>query len=181
MWDALNRNAGGVQALAAVLSLAVTILLAAITWRYVVLTKVLADAAHAQLKLADEAARARRRELRSQIKLLNMILSTLPTERQQADRDMRQATSWDDRDLDRFQMLAAELGEIPGQHAALAVGAMKWLLERVEQVKATPLAVGVDSSDFPWERWIEEVTRALDRIRDVSDALKTMEGPRRAV
>ena len=74
----LNLNSGAIQALTSVLTLAVTAVLAIITWRYVRLTKDLTDVARAQLRGEREALAARRRELRTLAAMLRKHLLTIP-------------------------------------------------------------------------------------------------------
>ena len=76
-----------------------------------------------------------------------------------------------DRREHRFQALASGLSELAGKNAALVAGAMNWLAERVREVKSVKPEVGYEWRKFPWDRWNEELTRAKDRLNDVSDAL----------
>ncbi len=160
------------KAISSVLTAIVTGILVWITWRYVQLTQRLAEAASTQLQFQEEAELAKWRELQSQIKLITVILASLPTEQQSADKRMRSAISWDTGDLTRFQALASTLGEAVGQDAALAVGAMIWMRERVKEVKGVRPEIGYDWTKFPWERWVAELNQAKGKIGDVFEALK---------
>jgi hypothetical protein len=97
VWDWLNDNSGAMQAIASVASVAVTIVLVIITARYVRLTKGLAEAANDELRRQNEASKARRRELASQIKFLRDVLATLPNPANWSHEDslMRNSTGWD--------------------------------------------------------------------------------------
>jgi hypothetical protein len=80
MWQFLNQNAGAVQAVSSIVGVVVTIVLVKITRDYVLLTKRLADAAAAQLRFQREAEIAEYHELGTTLKLMGMIVASLPTD-----------------------------------------------------------------------------------------------------
>ncbi len=167
MWHFLNSNAGAIQAMAAFVTALVTIVLALITWQYVRLTQRLAEAASAEMTFHEEAEAEKWRELNAHTKLIRGLLSGLPAGPQDADRRMRQATSWEAGDLMRLQRLAARLDRRAGERAAAVVTAMTWLGERLREVKAADPSSAYEWSRFPWGRWQKEAETAnagLDTI-----------------
>jgi len=152
----LNPNSGAIQALTSVLTFVVTGVLAIITWRYVRLTKDLADVARAQLRGQHEAAAARLRELRTLSLILKTHLLRVP---QQDDPRLSQAiliqvVEWGDFEFDRFRELASELSNTPGGQAAVAEDRTKWIGDLVHKIRATPRGIGYDWSQFPLETGI---------------------------
>ncbi len=167
MWHFLNANAGAIQAMASLATSIVTLVLVFITWRYVRLTGRLAEAATAEMVFREEAGAEKWRELNAHTKLIRGMLSGLPVTEQDADRRMRQVTSWEPADVMRLQRLAARLDRGAGERAAAVVAAMTWLGERVREVKNSDPEAGYDWAAFPWSRWRKETetaTRGLDDI-----------------
>ncbi len=178
MWEFLNSNAAAIQAIAALTTALVTMVLVLITWRYVRLTQRLAEAAKAELMFHEEAEAEKWRELNAYTKLIRDLLSGLPVREQDAERAMRQAASWEAGDLMRLQRLAARLDRLAGEHAAVVVTAMTWLGERLHEVKAADPSEGVNWTKFPWSRWQREMNgarTALDAIAAaVTDKLRDL-------
>ncbi len=172
MWDFLNANAGGIQAIAALVTALVTMVLALITWQYVRLTQRLAEAASAEMTFHEEAEAEKWRELNAYTKLVRGMLSALPVApgaSEAAERGMRQAASWETGDVMRLQRLAARLDRRAGERAAAVVTSMTWLGERLRDVKSSNPAEQYDWSKFPWSRWRKETQTAragLDAIAD---------------
>ncbi len=156
MWHFLNSNAGAIQAMAALVTALVTMMLALVTWQYVRLTQRLAEAASAEMTFHEEAEAEKWRELDGYTKLIRDLLSGLPGGPDDADRRMRQAASWEPGDLMRLQRLAARLDRRAGERAAAVVTAMTWLGERLREVKGVDPAAEYDWSKFPWDRWRKE-------------------------
>lgn len=175
VWRELNQNSGAIQAFASLLVAAVTVVLVWTTSRYVKLTSRLAAAAETQIRFQEEAERARLRKLRSYLDLFQLLLGDLPTQGQQADQ-IRQATTWNNKDLHEAQRLASTLGEGPGKHAAVAVGAMRYLREKIEEIKATDPAM-VDWSLFPWDAWAKKLEQAKRQLAELSAALEPSQQP----
>jgi hypothetical protein len=172
----LNLNSGAIQALASVLTLAVTGVLAIITWRYVRLTKDLADVARAQLQGQHEAAAARQRELRTLSEILRMHLLSIPVgdDPRLSQAILSQVVEWTDFDFDRLRALASELNEVAGGLAAIAENRMKWIGDLVHKIRATPPGIGYDWSKFPRQEfnqaWVDayaaagRIIKSLDEI-----------------
>jgi hypothetical protein len=169
MWQCLNTYASAIQAVSAVVGVAATVVLVWITARYVPLTKVLADAATAQLQAQSAEARAKRRELEADVNILGLALKSLPDASRQASADqvIRDSITTDGFDFGRFRTLAAERGPQVGNYAAVVESKMKWLGDRVKAVKNTPYLTGYDWRSFDWKSWngaINEVREALTLI-----------------
>jgi hypothetical protein len=171
LWPFLNANAGSIQAVAAVVSGLATIVLIFITAKYVRLTGNLASAAATQITFHKEAEVARLNELGTCLKLASMILASLPIEQAGADLRMKQSLSWDGLDFRRFQELAAGLGPVEGKHAAIAVGAMTYLRDRAQEVKAAVPIQGYNWVQFEWPPYLEKLEQAKGRAQDILVAL----------
>jgi len=169
----LNANAGAIQALSSALGVVITAVLVIITARYVGLTKTLAEAANAQSKAWAAALEARRRELKSMVSILSSALESVPAAYQSADadRNMRNAISIDDFDFGRFRQLASEQGPKVGEAAKDAESHMKWIAERVKEVKGTPPERGYAWTRFDWERWSNARVEAERAIINLAQAL----------
>ncbi len=175
MWHLLNSNAAAIQAVAALTTSLVTVVLVFITWRYVRLTQRLAEAASAEMSFHEEAEAEKWRELNAYTKLIRGLIAGLPTGEAGAGRVMRQAASWEPGDLARLQRLAARLDRRTGERAAAVVTSMTWLGERLRDAKADD-AEDHDWSKFPWDRW----RRELQTARDGLDAIASTVGQRLA-
>ena len=158
--EAYGVHAPSIQAVAALVTSLVTGVLVFITWRYVRLTRRLAEAAHAEMLFHEEAEAEKWRELNAYTKLVRGLISGLPVGGQGADGAMRQAPSWEIGDVVRLQRLAARLDRSAGERAAAVVTAMTWLGERLREVKSSGSADGFDWSKFPWDRWKKELSTA---------------------
>jgi len=85
---------------------------------------------------------------------------------------------WDGDDLATLQRAAAAYDEMLGQCAAVTVVSLRWIKERVDQVKATPPQRGVDWETFPWEKWVSECKGAFKNLNKIwKGALKTEGSP----
>jgi hypothetical protein len=159
----LNQNSAAIQALVSLLSFFVTAILAFITWRYVQLTKSIAAASQRTVGLHEEAQQARERQLDAVLNMVEQRLQALPYDQAQAE-DIRGATTWDSQLLFELQQLAGAEGHDPGQGVAALIARLKWLDERILEVKNTPVKTGVDWPRFPWPRWREELSKARSEI-----------------
>ena len=157
----LNQNSAAIQAVATVVSVLVTAALALITWRYVRLTRTLAEATQAQAEFLRQAVKARKRELLAVVKMLRILVGHLPEIRQHGEQ-MRGAATWDNNDLADLKRLASEFGTLAGQRAAVATSSLLWLKERLDEVKATNPGLGVNWNDFSWDRWESELKQAKE-------------------
>src|SRR5208283_1486858 len=169
MWHWLNSNASAIEAITSIASVLVTVVLAFITARYVVLTKTLAEAANAQLLGQVEASRARRRKLASHINFLLEIIESLPDSSRwsQADSIMRNSTNWDDFDFADFRALASEVSDAASSYAALVESKMRWMAERVNEIKSTPSAHGYDWRAFRRPEWDEALRVARHALGSI--------------
>ncbi len=167
IWGFFNANAAAIQAMASIVTAAVTVALVVVTWRYVHLSARIAEAARAELLFHEEEEAEKWRELNAQTRLIRALLSTLPAEDRGADALARQAVSWDQADVARLQRLAARLDRSAGERAATVVTAMTWLAERVREIKSADPESGYNWAEFPWARWTREIATArsgLDAI-----------------
>lgn len=168
--DWLNTYASAIQALGAVVSALATVALIVITWRYVALTRALAETATQQLDFQRASARAQREELRRELlacaKHLRSLLAHLPTDRSKAE-GVRDVAMWKDEDLANFQRVASQYDEMLGQRAAVIVGPLRWIKEQVTAVQSTPRERGFDWNRFAWQRWVSEVQGAAAQVGQI--------------
>jgi hypothetical protein len=155
VWHWLNLNATAIEAATSIVSALVTAVLVFITARYVALTKQLAEAANAELLRQNEASKARRRELESQISFLRSALESLPDRDNwsHADRLIRNSTGWDTFDFAKFRARASEVSEAAASCAATVELKMRWMAELASSVKSTPLGRGYNWNSFPRDDW----------------------------
>lgn len=167
MLEFLNANAGAIQVLLSACVVFSTIVLVLVTWRYVALTRHLAGTARAQLAFQQDLRRelldSKRRELVALVRNLRLLLSYLPDEPANGEL-IRQAAMWQDDNPTYLQRLASEQDEVLAGHAATAVAALRWLKEKVVEVKNVPAIQGVNWQDFPWQRWSEELRVARGEL-----------------
>jgi hypothetical protein len=165
----LNSNAGAMQAVASFLSVAVTLVLVIITARYVRLTKGLAEAANVEGIRQNEASKARKRDLASQIKFLRDAVATLPnaTNWSHADALMRNSTGWENFDFGAFRRLAAEISDAASSGAASVETNMRWMADHVKAVKKTPLRMGYDWNSFPQREWNNAMHDAPEALASI--------------
>lgn len=171
----LDCHASAIQAVTAIVTALATIVLVAVTARYVRLTGKLVDTAAAQLRALAEAQRTRRQELRSSMERLMLALASLPIsfQRQQADQMIRDSGSWNDFDFGRFRTLAAEVSTRAGSNAAVVEVKMKYLADQIDKVKQVPVLTGVSWGTFAWAPWEIAINDARARLEAI---LKEVEG-----
>lgn len=173
MLQFLNSNAGAIQALASCASVLVTLALFIITYRYVRLTQSLAESARKQMSLQVGEREARRLQFTSLATALRELLKDLPHDQAQAEQ-IRHARTWSDAMLTGLARLAAEIGPATAADAAVAVGHIRFLQERIESVKKTDQFTGVDWLRFGWDHWLEALYRsreAIDRLLSVDESI----------
>lgn len=157
VWNWFNANAGGVQAVA-------TVVLVCITIWYVKLTAGLAAAANAESLRQNEAAKARRRELMSQVRVLHGQLDSLPNlHKFYVDKMFRKSVDWKNFDFDIFRKLASEISDSTASHAATIELEMR-KMEEMMDLLSSKYSAGFKWSDFPQSEWMDSMSAAL---RDV--------------
>jgi hypothetical protein len=176
--DWLSHNAGAIAALTAIATAIATITLAVITWRYVRLTKTLADAANAQILAQADAKQTKRRALATYIAVLRNALGTIPSGNvPNVHERIRNSTDWKDFDFGRFRVLAAEVSPAAGQIAAEIESKLRRLEAIVDSVREMPLSVsrlgGVRSwSPQQWAEWEEIVRRLPEALSTLSNEIE---------
>jgi hypothetical protein len=172
MWPFLNANAGAIQALASMVTAAVTVALVVVTWRYVHLAQRMADVARQELVFHEEAEAEKWRELNAQTKLLRVLLAGLPPATRRPDALARHAASWEASDVARLQRLAARLDRTAGEQAASVVASMTWLSERLREIKDIDDSKRYDWDAFPWDRWERELKTATHNLDAIASAVR---------
>lgn len=151
-----NEYAPAIQALAALVSVIATIVLVRITANYVALTKDLVDNAKASLDLhrneQTRIAEERKHQILSLILHLRMLATSLPGESNKAEA-IRNVSLWSDAELQQLRGLAVIFGATVADLANEATRHLATLGELARKVQDTPKQLGVDWSQFPWDRW----------------------------
>ena len=171
MFEWLNHNAAGVQALASICSVIATVVLLRTTRQYVALTQELARAAREQLRFQRRTMESEAAQLTTLIDVFLGSLKRLPLA--EAERDaIRTVALWKGADVSTFGSLAATaLGSRP--EVQRAIQRLNWIRSNVERVQQT----GPDG-EFPWADWtrqIDEARAALQTVR--ADALSSPAAP----
>ena len=172
MFEWLNHNAAGVQALASICSVIATVVLLRVTRQYVALTQELARAAREQLRFQRRTVESEAAQLTTLIDVFLGSLKRLPVA--QTDRDtIRTVALWKGADVSTFGSLAAAaLGSRP--EVQRAIQRLNWIHSNVERVQQANPEGEFPWAQFPWEDWarqIDEARAALQTVR--SDALSS--------
>jgi hypothetical protein len=163
----LNNNSGAIQALASILILCVTIALAIITWRYVALTRTLALTAKDELRMKREEKAAQDRRLVILLKMFKERIDSLPYEQAKGEH-IRKAISWEQAEIDNLTSLAADIGHQSVRTASILCERLKWIKEQIDLVKSTDQRIGFEWNEFPWDRWLEELTKSKANIGEMT-------------
>ena len=174
--DYLNRYSNLVVGMA-------TVVLVAVTWWYVRLTKQVVDTNREQLADLREQRAASdlrlRRYLASVADRIVRCLEELPVgPRDNPDQKMRRATLWTEDDVQQVEITSAGLEPDVAAKAASATKSTLWLLTWVGRVRAVEPRQGYDWRAFPWEDWQRKLATALDGLRAVCNACG-QQGPAR--
>lgn len=168
MLDWLSRNENLVQAIASIISVLVTVILAWITYSYVLLTQRLVESSDAQLSLLRASVSARINTLAGYVRTMQLLLAELPETRDGAGR-MKTAALWSGDNVAELQRLASEHSREAGERAAELVPSLKWIRERVDTVKDAD--GNVDWDDFPWEEWSTHRGRVESGLQHINNSL----------
>jgi type II secretory pathway pseudopilin PulG len=170
----LNANAVAIEAVASVVTVLVSIILAAITWRYVRLTSKLADVAKLQVQLQYQLQDTKRIRLLGITTQLLSVLKSLPSDQSdpEVDRRIRQSVSLQEFDFDGFCELAADVGVVASQWASRATPQIKYICQAVEGVRSTSFGERFDDYNrFAWREWSASMTFALEALRAINHEL----------
>lgn len=167
MLNWLARYANLVQAVDSLVSVLVTIVLAGITYQYVRLTQRIVEQSDAQLAILRESANARINTLAGQVRTLQLLLEGLPVDQTGADR-IHTAPLWNADNIADLQRLTAEHSRRAGELASEIVPSLKWLRDRVGNVKD---AGHVDWTQFPWSEWTLHYQRVQNDLNEISALL----------
>jgi hypothetical protein len=150
------------------LSVAVTAVLAYITYQYVKLTAGLAEAANAELLRQIEASKARRRELASQVEVLGSALDVLPNGKNYKVNELFWGSvSWDDFDFGAFRKLASEITDAAASCAATVESEMRHMEEMLSSLKSITKGKAFTWDTFPqvdWDTSMRATEQALSSI-----------------
>jgi len=179
----LNANAAAVQAIAAIVSTAITVVLVAITWRYVRLTRDLALIARRQLELVNAArvaeASARRTRLDALISRLRAVRASLQVPPQHPER-LLEPPLWSDAETLELHQLAAAVDATAAELARDAVGFLSGLRDLRLAAQDACDRGSLDWQRFPWDRWnhahqgaercLISLAAHLDRLEDAASS-----------
>jgi hypothetical protein len=175
----LNTNSNAVQAfgsIAAVLvsgaSLAVTIVLARLTGKYVDLTNTIASATTAQAQFNSDLRQAQMAgasaSLYHHVHRLNAVTNAFPEDKVPVDR-LRHFALYDETDATELQRLTQIVGGDVEKKAATALIALRWLLGFIDRIKQTSQGQGYVASDeeqHNYQNSLKTLKRTLSSIQD---------------
>ncbi len=169
--DFFNNNASGIQAICAVISVGVLIVLVAITARYLVLIRRITSATQKPSSGQPSGeGKAKQCELLANVKLLRLHLRVLPRDRSKGEA-IREAVLWDSEDVAHMQNLSTELGLKSGQLAMKAATWLRQIATMVSDIKAIDPQEGVPWDRFNWDGWETARQSADATLKDLSDAV----------
>lgn len=82
-----------------------------------------------------------------------------------ADFRIRGTTVWREGDLDQLQRLATYLGPASAERAGHATTSLRWLGERIAEVRRVDPAYGYRWQRFPWQPWTDTMERAESDLK----------------
>jgi len=173
--DYLNRYSNLIVGMA-------TMVLVAVTWRYVRLTKQLVDTNRDQLAdLRKHHAATDLRERRYLASVAGRIvrcLEELPVgPRDNPDPKVRGAMLWSEEDVQDVEITSAGLQSDLAGKAANASRSALWLLAQIKRVRAVDPRQGYDWNRFPWDEWTQNLATALGGLRAVCEGCGHVVGP----
>ncbi len=155
----LNSNSSAIQALSSILTFLATIILAIITWRYVVLTRFIATTAGDELRMKQENKAAQERRLLMLVRSFNERIASLPCD--EANREqIRKAVSWDNREIETMRVLVAGIPHLSGGNVSSLCDRLKWIKEQIDLVKLSNARIGFDWGLFSWNQWQKEIQQS---------------------
>lgn len=163
----LNANSGAIQALTSVLSFIAAIVLAIITWRYVVLTKVLAKAADTELRLRRNDLDGLKRMLIQLLQTFKKRIAALPYEEKQRER-IRDAEPWRNEDIETMRNLVVRTGACSSDTASILADRLWWIKEQVDRIKTSDARIGFDWGLFSWSHWQDQIVQSKTAIEAMS-------------
>jgi hypothetical protein len=168
----LERHAAAVQAVASIATVFITLALAWITRKYVLLTQEMALTAREQLRFQHHTERTDAAQLLTLIEVFLGYLKRLPMRDEDAE-PLHDVSLWRHTDIRQFAALAAGvLGSAPIVHDAIqALNAIRARVDGVRQASRGRIAGPTFSSDS----WRQELARARTALRAVRDAAESAE------
>lgn len=167
----LNENAAAIQALSGLAVLVVTGLLALLTWRYVRLTREIANASLEQIRLIRESARVDLQHNASALKALALRLRSGLGEQLNpdapSDKQLRGFAILTEREIVDLQILAGRVNSQAITSASFAAAHLRVIHDMVQNVKRTNEGIGWNpdaAEKARWKKAIEGAHRALQEI-----------------
>jgi hypothetical protein len=121
---------------------------------------------------AAAVAAAATQDLAARVLRLQHALLALPQpgSESRADPLVRHAPMWDSTELEGFQAAASRVGGDTATVAAQAVTNLKYLSDRVQEVRATNPLFGYNWERFNWHSWHFHLAEADDRLKRLAEA-----------
>ena len=141
----LTQYSAATQAFAAIGVLAMTGALVWVTLQYVRLT-------HQLVEVAGAKQQAIRTRFQALVRALFVQVMALPEDPRTAEQ-IRRVSIFGDADLSNFQELSASIGEREALVATNLTHNLRWLRDRVDEVKNTPRESGYEWSRNSCEEW----------------------------
>ena len=99
-------------------------------------------------------------------------LDQLPPDEGHGGEVMGDVATWESQELTELEGLAALHGPATANSAAEAVGALRWIDEKVQEVKGTSKLQGYRWQKFPWDKWENLMATAKRALGAVANATK---------
>jgi len=160
-----------IQVIAAVAQAILAFVLVAVTYRYVKLTGAIADTSAAQVALEIEKRQVDEMrlllDLESRARALRVALKAFPEHVgvvQHADSVFRESPIRTNEDLEQLRQIAARVGRDSAWLANEIALDLKWMLEKIQEVRRTTRLRGYRWQDFKWHEWERRYKRAMEKL-----------------
>jgi hypothetical protein len=171
-----RENAAIIQALSSAAGLAITAVLAWLTWRYVCLTREIATSSLEQVKHIREAGRVSLRQNATALKFLALRTRTALGQQLNPDtanhKQLRAVDFLTDREIVDLQTLAREVNDVAITSASDAAQHLRVIHGMVQTAKQIDEAMGwipTHEEAGRWKKAIEGAHRALQEIETACD------------
>lgn len=166
----LNANGVAIQAIAALIAAASTVVLVVLTRRYVHLTREISGVAVAQLKHLEESQVRQAREGHRAFGALALRLKAQAAfldSSQVRQEELREFAGISDDDTRELERLAHSISDPASGHAALAAVGLRWLLGLIHRVKASNPGHGYPISPSETANYFASLRHAHDALDDI--------------
>lgn len=168
-----DLNPSAIHLLVLIAGLAITGVLAAITWHYRSRPSIGPAPSNPRRDAESESEAAMRRELRTQVAFLSSVLNELPSaDSARITEAMLNGDDLRDFSFARFRTLASEIDVATDAAAAAVEANMRWLGELIQQVRAVRSGTHYDWNKFPRVKYNEVIRVTRRPLRRMAQHLE---------